>query len=214
MFEFLLDQGANPLVTRHDSKYVKTGIYFNIFGNIVNVCDNTRYREGLLATIWSNYVTQVSRGFALPKTSSRGYLEDLTFDEIRRMTSLAIQRGCDPQAAGLIHQKATVLHSFCSAYLISPYRSTHFHETELYRFLNYIIAIGCGLEERDSMGRTPLLAACNQGEYNIVGILISKDADLSVVDNNGQGALHLVLTSLRNLSLGDYHFSKKVKRSL
>ncbi|ONK63971.1 uncharacterized protein A4U43_C07F20790 [Asparagus officinalis] len=49
---------------------------------------------------------------------------------------------------------------------------------------------GIPVNSRDSEGRTPLHWAVDRGHYNVVELLLKKNADVNAKDNEGQTALH------------------------
>ncbi|PGH20052.1 hypothetical protein AJ80_03702 [Polytolypa hystricis UAMH7299] len=157
-YEFLLQQGANAQV-------------YEI---------NSQDDQGLLSMIWLEWIDGNSKG-----PGGRNSLEEGIAIR-KRMTSLAIEQGCDPNMITLSRCES-LLHHFLDEYvqLSSP--------RQLSGLVNYSIAIGCDLDSPDVFGKTPLLQAaeyCNRRAFNLIA---RKGADVTVVDDDGNNALHLLL---------------------
>ncbi|KAL3425249.1 hypothetical protein PVAG01_02040, partial [Phlyctema vagabunda] len=71
------------------------------------------------------------------------------------------------------------------------------------------IRIGSMLEFRNTHGRTPLLAACNQGGVRAVSVLLDAGANINVEDSSQNSPL-LLATRARSIELAEFLLSKRV----
>jgi len=76
----------------------------------------------------------------------------------------------------------------------SSYNMTPLHYAVQYesreKFAEFLISMGADLNSKDKDGRTPLLIAINNCNWDMIKLLLSSGADVNVVNNIGQGTLH------------------------
>lgn len=88
--------------------------------------------------------------------------------------SLLLRHGANPLR--IIKSGSTVLHKLCSAYIDHP--------------IGPIIAMGCDIDVRDDMGRTPLMNSCERGNLAMTLELMDAGADIHAADLSGKTPLH------------------------
>lgn len=167
------------------------------------------YRDGtgLLWNLWTELNEKIrwmidKNHESRPSTRT---LEALT-ENLQRMTADAIERGCDPNMVTISYHES-LLHLFVESYSVwRECGGRSMSEDQIFGLFSHAIAMGCDLEARDSTGKTPLLTACQYRQYHIFKILMRQGANMTVLDNNGQNALHLLLNQPTELT--------KLKREL
>jgi len=105
------------------------------------------------------------------------------------MTRLAISQGCEPDSV-FVDDQCNSHHALLWILLVKkrlPSRVMH-------DMVNFFSALGCDLEERDSIGMTPLLSACGSPlSFRTAMMFIAEGADVRAVSSNGWNALHHIL---------------------
>ncbi|XP_034416620.1 transient receptor potential cation channel subfamily A member 1b [Cyclopterus lumpus] len=76
------------------------------------------------------------------------------------------------------------------------HRATIFDHTEL---AEYLISLGADLNRIDCKGKSPLLLATSCGSWRSVALLLSKGANVNVIDRCGCNFLHLVILQPKGL---------------
>jgi len=72
-----------------------------------------------------------------------------------------------------------------------------------------LLVIGCGTEQTDSQGRTPLLIAAKNKNLDILKLLLNGAADVRVKDNNGLTVLHHALRGFGGETIVRYILEKE-----
>jgi hypothetical protein len=72
--------------------------------------------------------------------------------------------------------------------------------------VDVLLEAGCELDCVDAKGRTPLIRACSEGLDEMVRFLISRGADVRVLDGEGQSCAHAAF-AVGHLELGDWLIS-------
>jgi hypothetical protein len=72
--------------------------------------------------------------------------------------------------------------------------------------VDVLLEAGCELDCVDAKGRTPLIRACSEGLDEMVRFLISRGADVHVLDGEGQSCAHAAF-AVGHLELGDWLIS-------
>jgi hypothetical protein len=114
------------------------------------------------------------------------------------MTADSIERGRDPNLA-TISRHESLVHLFVESHCVwKEYGGHPMSNNQISALISHAIEMGCNLESRDLKardftGKTPLLTACQHSQYHVFAVLIRRGANVPALDNNGLGALHLLL---------------------
>ncbi len=60
-----------------------------------------------------------------------------------------------------------------------------------FQHIKDLLAVGCPIEARDGNGRTALHWAAERGHLGVVGLLVSREADVNARDDGGWSVLHI-----------------------
>ncbi|CAG8971973.1 hypothetical protein HYALB_00003311 [Hymenoscyphus albidus] len=108
------------------------------------------------------------------------------------MTQSAIEQGCDPEDLAYGSSSRSVLHEFVRRFDKRKVRS----DEEAFNIIHKIIGLGCDIDACDSYGMTPLLVAGSLGDFQEFQILVRMGANVKATDDDGCGALYLLLIGL------------------
>jgi hypothetical protein len=157
-----------------------------------------RHSLGLMGYICFPLDEVISGGNADP-SSPRSSLE--TGSQVyRRMIAAAVDQGCDPNVVVNPSRRSLLHHYISKRYggFKIPYPTLGARHSEMF---NFFIAMGCELEGRGDLGRTPLLEACVYRQYHMFKSLVGMGANVTTVDYRGLNALHSLLSRFRRLEV-------------
>ncbi|CAG8959578.1 hypothetical protein HYFRA_00001480 [Hymenoscyphus fraxineus] len=109
------------------------------------------------------------------------------------MTQSAIEQGCDPEDILRGLGGRSVLHEFVQCFDERKDCS----DEDAFNITHKIIGWGCDIDACDFDGKTPLLLAGWLGKGQLFQILVRMGANIKATNNDGCGALHLLLYEFR-----------------
>jgi len=75
------------------------------------------------------------------------------------------------------------------------------------RSVELLLDAGADINEQDSLGRTPLIHACFEGNMSLVRCLLRHGANVNLIDNDGQNCAHSAFC-MDHTMLGDWLLSR------
>jgi hypothetical protein len=149
----------------------------------------------LIFSIWMHFCVLPGPDMQTRNGHSMKYITDI--NQCVSMTNVALQHGCDVQSHHLDQGIPTPLF-----FNLAGLPRTKIDGASLSALQEHLLAAGYEMEEKNSIGQTPLLFAANTCKLRCLAVLnqlVSLGANIHATDNEGRGALHQALDLCRGL---------------